>query len=208
MAYADAGMKGFLLTLLHVAVTIAKRCGPSGVRGAIAENLLLKQQLLVLRRGRQRAPNLTPSGRFIGAGGIALPRSETHPQDCRRPSAFDVAGVASGVSALQVPALVLVSAVPTEAWAERAKRGAHQGHRRTEVSQSPVRLSTDWPLRAAVALIRGAPERHHPSRVPRLRAVLESAGSEPHVGRIPGVLQRGTRARVVGGVGASSLRQW
>jgi len=37
----------------------AKLCGLGGVRAVIAENLLLKQQLIVLRRARQRAPNLT-----------------------------------------------------------------------------------------------------------------------------------------------------
>ena len=37
----------------------AKLCGLGGVRTVIAENLLLKQQLIVLRRARQRAPNLT-----------------------------------------------------------------------------------------------------------------------------------------------------
>jgi hypothetical protein len=54
-----------LLTLLHLAVTTAKLCGPGGVRAVIAENLVLKQQLLVLRRGRRRAPNLTPSDRLL-----------------------------------------------------------------------------------------------------------------------------------------------
>ena len=52
-------MKELLLTLLHLAVITAKLCGPGGVRAVIAENLLLKQQLIVLRRARQRAPNLT-----------------------------------------------------------------------------------------------------------------------------------------------------
>ena len=47
-------MKDLLLTLLHRAVTAAKLCGPGGVRAVIAENLLLKQQLSVLRRARQR----------------------------------------------------------------------------------------------------------------------------------------------------------
>ena len=37
----------------------ARLCGPGGVRTVIAENLLLKQQLIVLRRGRKRAPNPT-----------------------------------------------------------------------------------------------------------------------------------------------------
>jgi hypothetical protein len=41
-------MKELLLTLRHLAVMIAKLCGPGGVRAVIAENLLLKQQLIRL----------------------------------------------------------------------------------------------------------------------------------------------------------------
>ena len=52
-------MMNVWLTLLDLAVVTAKLCGPGGVRAVIAENLVLKQQLLVLRRGRERAPNLT-----------------------------------------------------------------------------------------------------------------------------------------------------
>src|SRR5216684_3698480 len=62
-------MKGLLVTLLHLAVMTAKLCGPGGVRAVNAENLLLKQQLIVLRRARQRAPNLTLSDRLICALG-------------------------------------------------------------------------------------------------------------------------------------------
>lgn len=66
-------MEDFLLTLLHLAVTTAKLCGPSGVRAVIAENLLLKQQLIVLRRARQRAPNLTVNDRLLcGFGSLFL----------------------------------------------------------------------------------------------------------------------------------------
>src|SRR5262245_28476737 len=66
-------MKGLLLTLLHLAVLTAKLCGPDGVRAVIAENLLLKQQLIVLRRARQRAPNLALSDRLIcGLGALFL----------------------------------------------------------------------------------------------------------------------------------------
>jgi hypothetical protein len=44
-------MKDLVLTLLHLAVMTAKRCGPGGVRAVIAENLLLKQQLIIVRPG-------------------------------------------------------------------------------------------------------------------------------------------------------------
>ena len=51
----------------------ATLCGPGGVRAVIAENLLLKQQLIVLRRPRQRAPRLTASDRrLFGFGSLFL----------------------------------------------------------------------------------------------------------------------------------------
>ena len=42
-----------------------KLLGRGGVKGIIAENLLLKQKLLVVCRPRQRAPNLSPANRFL-----------------------------------------------------------------------------------------------------------------------------------------------
>src|SRR5216683_6154833 len=66
-------MKGLLLSLLHLAVMIAKVCGPGGVRAVIEENLILKRQLIVLRRARKRAPNLALSDRLLcGFGSLFL----------------------------------------------------------------------------------------------------------------------------------------
>ena len=73
LTYPDAHMKNLLLVLLHLAVTAAKLRGPGGVRGVIAENLVLKQQLIVLRRGRRRAPHLTSGDRLLcGLGSLFL----------------------------------------------------------------------------------------------------------------------------------------
>ena len=73
LTYADSRMRDFLLTLLHLAVMAAKLCGPGGVRAVIAENLVLKQQLIVLRRGRRRAPSLSLSERLLcGFGALFL----------------------------------------------------------------------------------------------------------------------------------------
>ena len=58
-------MQAVLLSLLHLIVTAARLCRPGGVRAVIAENLLLRQQLIVLRRPRQRAPNLTTADRIM-----------------------------------------------------------------------------------------------------------------------------------------------
>ena len=66
-------MRNLPLTLLHLVVVVAKLCGPGGVRAVIAENLVLKQQLIVLRRARRRAPNLTRSDRLLcGFGSLFL----------------------------------------------------------------------------------------------------------------------------------------
>ena len=58
-------MKDGWLFLIHLLTAAAKLLGRGGVKGIIAENLLLKQQLLVVCRPRQRAPNLTPANRFL-----------------------------------------------------------------------------------------------------------------------------------------------
>ena len=58
-------MGNLLLALLHVVVMAARLCGPGGVRAVIAGNLLLKQQLIVLRRARRRAPKLSVSDRLL-----------------------------------------------------------------------------------------------------------------------------------------------
>ena len=65
LSYADPQMRNLLLALLHLAVVAAKLCGAGGVRAVMAENLLLKQQLIALRRARKRAPNLSSSDRLL-----------------------------------------------------------------------------------------------------------------------------------------------
>ncbi len=64
-------MRDLLLLAIHLIVTIAKLLRPGGVRAVAAESLLLKQQLIVSNRSRQRAPNLTSVDRFV-LGLIAL----------------------------------------------------------------------------------------------------------------------------------------
>ena len=55
-----------LFTLLaHLLRSIAIVFQPGGCKSLIAENLLLKQQLLVLNRSRKRAPNIPPIQRLF-----------------------------------------------------------------------------------------------------------------------------------------------
>ena len=58
-------MRELLLLAIHLFVTVAKLLRPGGARAVAAESLLLKQQLLITNRSRQRAPNLTTLDRFV-----------------------------------------------------------------------------------------------------------------------------------------------
>ena len=57
-------MCDLLLLAVHLLVTLAKLLHPGGARAVAAESLLLKHQLLISNRCRQRAPNLTTLDRF------------------------------------------------------------------------------------------------------------------------------------------------
>ncbi len=58
-------MKDIVILLVHLLTTVAKLLGPGGTKAVIAENLLLKQQLLVVTRSRRRTPNLSTADRFL-----------------------------------------------------------------------------------------------------------------------------------------------
>ena len=132
-----------MLTLLHLAVATARLCGPGGVRAVLAENLLLKHQLIVLRRARRRAPNLTRSDRLLcGFASLFL-----NPGRIRKLAiAFRPSTLLAFHQALvrrKVPAAVFIEAVPEQARAERARRGPHPGDHRSQGTQSSIRLSSD-----------------------------------------------------------------
>ncbi|MDB4224623.1 hypothetical protein N9850_12695 [Granulosicoccus sp.] len=62
-------MKSIFLLFVHLVVTIAKLLGPGGAKSIVADSLLMKQQLLIIKRARLRAPRLTVSDRFSLASG-------------------------------------------------------------------------------------------------------------------------------------------
>jgi hypothetical protein len=63
----DVRMRDLAILLIHLLTTVARLLRPGGARSLIAESLLLRQQLLILNRGRERAPNLKPTDRLIAA---------------------------------------------------------------------------------------------------------------------------------------------
>ncbi len=58
-------MRDLAILFVHLLATIAKMMGPGGARAVVAESLLVKHQLMILNRGRQRAQNLRPTDRVI-----------------------------------------------------------------------------------------------------------------------------------------------
>ena len=60
-----AGMCDLLVLLVHFLVTVVRLAKPGGLRRVAVESVLLRHQLLILNRGRKRAPNLGIADRFI-----------------------------------------------------------------------------------------------------------------------------------------------
>jgi hypothetical protein len=58
-------MRYVFFLFFDLLTTLAKLTRPGGARSVVAENLLLKQQLIIHSRSRQRAPNLTTQGRTV-----------------------------------------------------------------------------------------------------------------------------------------------
>ena len=58
-------MRDLLILFIHLIVTTARLLGPGGGRSIVAESLLVKHQLLILNRSRERAPNLRVMDRVI-----------------------------------------------------------------------------------------------------------------------------------------------
>jgi YD repeat-containing protein len=59
------GMRDFAIVFVHLIVTLARLARPGGLRSVVAESVLVRHQLLILNRGRKRAPNLRATDRII-----------------------------------------------------------------------------------------------------------------------------------------------
>ena len=58
-------MRNAIVLLVSLLAGLTILLGTSGTRAVLAENILLKQQLLGLQRCRRRAPNLRTADRFL-----------------------------------------------------------------------------------------------------------------------------------------------
>src|SRR5438046_10181579 len=75
-------MRDLVILFIHLLTSAARLAGRGGLRSVVAESVLLKHQLLILNRSRQRAPPLRLWPRFV-AGGCAL---WTQPSPLIRPA--------------------------------------------------------------------------------------------------------------------------
>src|SRR5438477_7122925 len=64
-------MRDLVILFIHLLTTAARLATRGGLRSVVAESVLLKHQLLILNRSRQRAPHLRLSDRLV-AGWCAL----------------------------------------------------------------------------------------------------------------------------------------
>jgi len=66
-------MKDLIFLILDLLTALAKLLSPGGSCAVIAENLLLKQELIIHSWPRQRAPNLTTQDRTLLGFDKAVP---------------------------------------------------------------------------------------------------------------------------------------
>ncbi len=79
-------MRPLFILVGHLLATIARLLRAGGARAVVAERVLLKQELLAVRRSRHRAPNFSVRDRFLVGlwalflGGRRIPRAAIVPR--------------------------------------------------------------------------------------------------------------------------------
>jgi hypothetical protein len=68
-------MRDLVVLFVHLIVTVVRLARPGGLRSGVAESVLVKHQLRILNRGRERAPNLRAADRII-AGLCCRPQKQ------------------------------------------------------------------------------------------------------------------------------------
>ena len=124
-------MKDLLVLLAHLLTTIAKLLGPGGAKAIVADSLLMKQQLLIVNRSRQRAPNLTPVDQML-LGFWSLFLSPHHVQRAMGiAQAIDTFKISRHAQETQV-SIAVYRAQKRKARAQRPFTGTDRYHRRIE----------------------------------------------------------------------------
>jgi len=112
-------MRDVVILFVHLIVTAVRLARPGGLRSVVAESVLVKHQLLILNRGRKRAPNLRSSDRVI-AGLCTLFMRPVRVLRSHRSEAFHSAASPPPVGETKVSDVVFDQAWAT-AWSERTQ---------------------------------------------------------------------------------------
>src|SRR5580700_5087678 len=127
-----SSMRNLAVLFIHFIAVLARLLGPGGVRSIVAESLLLKHQLLIVNRSRQRSPNLSASDRIF-AGWMALGASHSSAPVRNRTEALDTARPSPRHEQAKVSQAILTES-PSEVGPERTERGTHPCGRRNEAA--------------------------------------------------------------------------
>src|SRR5215469_5379965 len=126
-------MRHLVVLFIHFIATLARLLGPGGVRSLVAESLLLKHQLLIVNRSRQRTPHLRSSDRILRWLAGTLGASNPSAPSCNRIEALDTASHSQSLERAKIPHAVLIAA-PAEARPERTERTTRSCGRRNEAT--------------------------------------------------------------------------
>jgi putative transposase len=135
-------MRDLVVLFIHFIATLARLLRPSGARSIVAESLLLKHQLLILNRSRQRAPNLSASDRIL-AGWLTLwlrPTRLLRSAIVLKPSTL--LGLHQAMCQ-QKYRMLFSSKSQSQARPEGTECRTRPCDRRNEATQSPLGLSTN-----------------------------------------------------------------
>jgi len=126
-------MRNLVVLFVHFIAILARLLGPGGVRSVVAESLLLKHQLLIVNRSRQRSPNLSAWDRIL-AGWMALwvrPTRLLRSAIVLKPSTL--LGLHKSDEQAKVSDAILLGSL-SEARPERTERRTHPCGRRYEAA--------------------------------------------------------------------------
>src|SRR5208282_6065244 len=136
-------MREFPVLLVHLVVIVVRLAKPGGVRSMVAESVLVRQQLLILNRGRMRAPNLRAADRFI-AGVCTFHSPDTASAFCHRAEAFHAVASPPRADQAKVSAAVFAYA-PASSRPQGPGQRTHLCRGGDETTESSVGLSSHRP---------------------------------------------------------------
>ena len=146
---ADRGslrsMRELLILAIHLVVTFAKLLHPGGARAVAAGSLLLKHQLLISNRSRQRAPNLSALDRFVLGLTTLFVSPQRIPQLGCTHQARNAAQIPQSIDRLEISAPLFLFCTTPQARPQRALPGTHRGNPEDEAAQPRIRLLAHRP---------------------------------------------------------------